>query len=162
MDARDWVAIAFFALVAIGYKLGLHRKIAEMLDERRFLIAEELERVRALRVQAEAALNAARTQMAEAEREADRVVRAAHEAAERVKVQAEDMLRRSRERHLRAAEERIRLAVEEAVVDLRVTLTDAALRQINAQRYTDPALLHAAAEAALTRSAAVLEERADS
>lgn len=156
LDASAWVAIAFVALLLIAYWAGAFSKMTAALDARRATIAHELSRVQALREQAAAALNAAKKQMADAEREADRMVRAAHEAAERVKQQAEVALQHARERHLRTAEERIRLSVDAAVLELRASLSDAVLRRLDADLVLQSDVLQQTADAALQRSADVV------
>ena len=100
-EAEFWVAIAFVIFVIILVRLGVHRTVAQALDDRAKRIAAELDEARRLREEAQAILTASEKKRREAEQEAQGIIEGARSEAERVaqeaKAKAEDfVVRRTR------------------------------------------------------------------
>jgi len=125
-EAEFWVAIAFGIFVIILVRLGVHRTIAQALDDRAKRIATELDEARRLREEAQAILTAAEKKRREAEQEAQGIIEGARAEAERVaqeaKAKAEDFVAR----RTQMAEQKIAQAESQAVADVRAAAADAA------------------------------------
>ena len=87
VEPEFWVAVSFFLFVAVVLYLGVHKKIATVLDARAATIAKELDEARRLRQEAEKVLadRQPRLQRGGDSRRRDaplheRAFRAAHEA----------------------------------------------------------------------------------
>lgn len=125
-QAEFWVAVAFVVLMAIFWKLGVHRTALKALDDRGNRIKSELDEARRLRDEAQTLLADAERRRREAEREAEEIIAGARDDAERVaaeaRVKAEDFL--TRRTHM--AETKIAQAEQQAVADVRAAAADAA------------------------------------
>src|SRR3954470_23190892 len=87
-EAEFWVAVAFFVLMAIFWKLGVHRTAVSALDDRSKRIQAELDDARRLKEEAQAVLAEAERRRRDAEREATEIIDAARGDAERVAADA--------------------------------------------------------------------------
>ena len=83
-----WVAVAFVIFLAVLAKLGVHRMILGVLDARAARIKAELDEAARVREEAQALLAEYRRKRAEADREADAILVAAREEAERLAAEA--------------------------------------------------------------------------
>src|SRR3977135_758273 len=83
-----WVAVAFVIFLAVLAKLGVHRMILGVLDARSARIKTELDEARRVRDEAQALLAAYQRKRAESDREADAILVAAKEEAERLAAEA--------------------------------------------------------------------------
>lgn len=126
-EAEFWVAIAFVVLMAIFWKLGVHKTALKALDDRSDRIKSELDEAKRLRDEAQTLLADAERRRREAEREAEDIISGARGDAERVaaeaRVKAEDFLAR----RTRMAETKIAQAEQQAVADVRAAAADAAV-----------------------------------
>ncbi len=126
-EAEFWVAIAFVIFVIILVRLGVHRTVAQALDDRAKRIATELDEARRLREEAQAILTASEKKRREAEQEAQGIIEGARSEAERVaqeaKAKAEDFV----VRRTRMAEQKIAQAESQAVAEVRAAAADAAV-----------------------------------
>ncbi len=126
-EAEFWVAIAFVIFVIILVRLGVHRTVAQALDDRAKRIAAELDEARRLREEAQAILTASEKKRREAEQEAQGIIEGARSEAERVaqeaKAKAEDFV----VRRTQMAEQKIAQAESQAVAEVRAAAAEAAV-----------------------------------
>lgn len=125
-EAEFWVAVAFVVLMAIFWKIGVHKTALKALDDRSDRIKSELEEATRLRDEAQTLLADAERRRRDAEREAEGIIAGARSDAERVaaeaRVKAEDFLTR----RTKMAEMKIAQAEQQAVADVRSAAADAA------------------------------------
>lgn len=126
-EAEFWVAVAFVVLLAIFWKLGLHKTALKALDDRGDRIKSELEEATRLRDEAQTLLADAERRRRDAEREAEGIIAGARGDAERVaaeaRVKAEDFLTR----RTKMAEMKIAQAEQQAVAEVRGRSADVAI-----------------------------------
>ena len=126
-EAEFWVAVAFVVLMAIFWKLGVHKTALKALDDRSDRIKSELDDAKRLRDEAQTLLADAERRRREAEREAEEIISGARGDAERVaaeaRAKAEDFLTR----RTRMAEAKIAQAEQQAVADVRAAAAEAAV-----------------------------------
>jgi F-type H+-transporting ATPase subunit b len=127
LEAEFWVAVAFVIFLAVLWRLGVHRKAIQSLDQRAKRIADELDEARKLREEAQAILAESEKKRREAEREAQDIVAGAREEAERVaaeaKAKAEDFVAR----RTQMAQQKIAQAETQAVAEVRAAAAEAAV-----------------------------------
>ena len=111
------VAIAFVIFVVLVAWKGT-KKITAGLDQRADAIRKQLDETQNLREEAQAALASYQRQQRDALAEADEIVAQAKADAERLKVQAENVLTATIKRREEQAVERIAQAVKDASEDL--------------------------------------------
>lgn len=125
-DPRFWVAVAFFALVALSYK-----KIASFavraLDERSAKIKSELDEARRLREEAEAVLEQYKQKQAEYLQEAENMLANARKDADAMRAFTETELKGALEIRMKQALERIAQEESNAVAEVRNHVVDIAL-----------------------------------
>jgi len=126
-DPEFWVAVSFLIFVGILAYLGVHRKIATALDDRRARIAAELDEARRLREEAAALLAEYRRRQHQAEKEAEEIVAAAQAEAERLAVEAKAKMEEFVARRTTMAETKIAQAEAQATADVRAAATEAAV-----------------------------------
>jgi F-type H+-transporting ATPase subunit b len=122
-----WVAVGFFLFLAILAYVGVHRKIAEALDNRRDRIKAELEEARRLREEAQALVAHYLQKQKEAESEAAALLAGAKADAERMAVEAEQKMNEFVARRTKMAETKIAQAEAQALADVRAAAADAAV-----------------------------------
>ena len=127
LEAEFWVAVAFVIFLAVLWRLGVHRKAIQSLDQRAKRIADELDEARKVREEAQAILAESEKKRREAEREAQDIVAGAREEAERVaaeaKAKAEDFVAR----RTQMAQQKIAQAETQAVAEVRAAAAEAAV-----------------------------------
>lgn len=121
-----WVAVAFFIFVGIVVYTGVHKKIIGALDARGELVAKELAEARRLRHEAETLLAEFEAKRKAAEAEAESIVAAAKDEAERLAKDAEEKLADFVARRTKAAEDKIAQAESQATSEVRAAVADAA------------------------------------
>jgi F-type H+-transporting ATPase subunit b len=126
-EAEFWVAVAFFVLMAIFWKLGVHRTAVSALDDRSKRIQAELDDARRLKEEAQAVLAEAERRRRDAEREATEIIDAARGDAERVAADARTKAEEFLSRRTKMAETKIAQAEQQAVADVRAAAADAAV-----------------------------------
>src|ERR1700694_3183550 len=87
-DAEFWVTIAFLIFLGVLAKMGVHRMILDALDARSARIKAELDEARRVRDEAQALLAAYQRKRQDADREADAIIVAAQQEAERLAAEA--------------------------------------------------------------------------
>ncbi|GGE34842.1 ATP synthase subunit b 1 [Agaricicola taiwanensis] len=122
-----WVAIGFIVFVAVLLGLGVHKKVASMLDTRAERIAQELEEAKRLREDAHKLLAEYQRKRRQAEEEAEAIVTAAKVEAERLAKEAKAKAEEYVARRTKSAEEKISQAEAQAVAEVKAAAADAAV-----------------------------------
>jgi F-type H+-transporting ATPase subunit b len=125
--AELWVAVAFAIFLGVLAKLGAHRMILGVLDARGARIKAELDEARRVREEAQALLAEYQRKRAEADREADAILVAARQEAERVATEAKAKVEEFVVRRTKMAETKIAQAEAQAVADVRSAAAEAAV-----------------------------------
>jgi F-type H+-transporting ATPase subunit b len=123
-----WVGVAFVIFLAIAWRLGAFKSMIGGLDARGRRVRAELDEAQRLRTEAEALLSEYKRRRDEAEREAQDIVSAAREDAERVAREAHDRMTDFVRRRTAAAETKIGQAEASAMQQVRAAAADAAVR----------------------------------
>jgi F-type H+-transporting ATPase subunit b len=122
-----WVAVSFFLFLGGLFYLGVHTKIATLLDARAAAIAKELEEARRLREEAEKVLADYRRKQSEAVNEAGSIIALAAKEAETLAAETRKSVKEHFERRMKLAEEKIARAEQDAVREVRSVAVDAAV-----------------------------------
>ena len=126
-EPENWVAIAFVMFMAgLGY-LGVHKKIAQALDDRSDRIKAELDEARKLRDEAAQLLAQYQRKRQEAESEAQEIIAGAEAEAERLAIEAKAKIEEFVARRTKMAETKIALAEAQATADVRSAAAEAAV-----------------------------------
>ncbi len=136
-DATFWTGLAFLLVVGIGVWQGVFKKAANALDKRAQDIADELDKARRLREEAQELLARYQRRQQEAETEAQDIVEQAKRDAKRLEEAAREKLADQLERRTRAAEEKIARSEAQALAEVRGRAADlaaAAAEQIIRER----------------------------
>jgi F-type H+-transporting ATPase subunit b len=126
-EAETWVAVAFVVLLAIFWKLGVHKTAVSALDDRSTRIKAELDEARRLKDEAQAVLAEAERRRRHAEQEAQEIIAAARADAERVAGEARNKAEEFVARRTKMAETKIAQAEQQAIADVRAAAADAAV-----------------------------------
>ena len=126
-EAEFWVAVAFFAFVALLGYIGAHRTILAALDRRRDKIKSELDEARRLREESEKLLAEYRRRQQDAESEAQTIISNAQAEAERIAEEAHARMEELIARRTAIAQTKIAQAEAQALADVRAAATDAAI-----------------------------------
>ncbi len=126
-EAETWVAVAFVILLAIFWKLGVHRTAVSALDDRSNRIKAEFDEARRLKDEAQAILAQAERRRRDAEHEAGEIVTAARGDAERLAADARTKAEEFVARRTKMAETKIAQAEQQAIADVRAAAADAAV-----------------------------------
>ena len=126
-EPEFWVAIAFLIFLGIVVWAGGLSALTEGLDARGKRVQAELDEAKRLREEAARVLADYRTRRAEAEREAEAIVAAAREEAERASREAHERMTDFVARRTAAAEVKIAQAEQQAFAQVRAAAADAAV-----------------------------------
>jgi len=126
-EPEFWVAVSFFIFVGALFYLGVHKKIATLLDARAAMIAKELEEARRLRDEAEKVLADYRRKQAGAVTEAENIIALAAKEAETFTAETRRSVKEYFDRRMKLAEDKIARAEQEAVREVRGAAVDAAV-----------------------------------
>jgi F-type H+-transporting ATPase subunit b len=126
-EAEFWVAVAFVVLLAIFWKLGVHRTAVAALDDRASRIKSELDEALRLREEAKNLLADAERRRRDAEQEGDAIIAGARGDAERVAAEARTKAEEFVARRTKMAETRIAQAEQQAIADVRAAAAEAAV-----------------------------------
>jgi F-type H+-transporting ATPase subunit b len=149
-DPTFWVLLAFLLVVALLWRAGVHKMIAKGLDKRAQDIADELDRARALRDEAQELLAKYQRRQREAEEEAAGIIEQAKRDAQRIAAEARVKIEEQIERRAKSAEDKIDRAEAQAVAEMRGATADLA---IEAAREIIRARMDQGAQAALAERA---------
>jgi len=128
MTAEFWVAVAFVVFAAIVWKVGGFGMMTKGLDGRAKRVRSELDEARRLREEAASVLADYKRRRTEAEREAEAIVAAAREEAERAAAEGHARLDDFVARRTRSAEAKIAQAEAQAAAQVRAAAADAAVK----------------------------------
>jgi F-type H+-transporting ATPase subunit b len=137
-----WVAVSFFIFIAGLLYLGVHKKLAAILDARAATIAKELEAAKRLRQEAESVLADYRRKQGEAAQETQGIISLAAKEAELLAAETRRSMKEYFERRMKLAEDKIARAEAEALREVRSAAADAAVaaaQAVIAQKLTPEA-----------------------
>ncbi len=123
-----WVAVAFAIFIWLALKFGAGKAVLAALDGHGKKVADDLAEARRLREDAEHLLAEYEGKRKAAEAEAEAIVTAAKEEAERLAREAEVKLAEFVTRRTRTAEDKIAHAEAQATAEVRAAAADAAVR----------------------------------
>jgi F-type H+-transporting ATPase subunit b len=125
-EPEFWVMVSFVVFVAVAFR-PLRARLNEALDARAEKIRETLDEAQRLREEAQAALAAYQRQQRDGLKEAAAIVEHARTEAERIAEEARIALEDSLKRREALALEKIRMAEEESLKEVRNTAVEVAL-----------------------------------
>ena len=126
-DTSFWVSLGFVIVIALFAWLKVHKSIVTKLDERGRKIADELDRARALRDEAQELLAKYQRRQREAEDEAAGIIAQAKKDAERIAAEARIKIEEQLGRRAKAAEDKIARAEAQAIAEVRGQTADLAI-----------------------------------
>jgi F-type H+-transporting ATPase subunit b len=126
-EPEFWVAVSFFIFVGVVLYLGVHKKIASVLDARAAAIAKELDEARRLREEAEKVLADYRKKQGDAAKEAQGIIDLAAKEAEILAAETRRSMQEHFERRMKLAEDKIARAEAEALREVRAAAAEAAV-----------------------------------
>ena len=137
-----WVAVSFFLFVGGLVYLGVHKKIAVVLDARAAAIAKELDEAKRLREEAGKVLADYRRKEGDAVKEAEAIISLAAKEAEILAAETRRSMSEHFERRMKLAEDKIARAEVDALREVRAAAADAAIaaaRTVIAEKLTPEA-----------------------
>jgi F-type H+-transporting ATPase subunit b len=132
-EPEFWLAVSFFIFAGGLLYLGVHKKIAALLDARAALISKELEEARRLRDEAQKVLADYRRKQGDAVTEAENIIALAAREAETLAAETRRSVKEHFDRRMKLAEEKIARAETEAVREVRSVAVDAAVAAAQSQ-----------------------------
>jgi F-type H+-transporting ATPase subunit b len=126
-EAEFWVAVAFVLFVLALVRLGAHRSVLGLLDDRGARIQAEFDEARRLREEAQALLAEYQKRKLEAEEEAKALIRSAEAEGERLRAEARAKVEEFVTRRTKMAENKIAQAEAQAVGEVRSAAAEAAV-----------------------------------
>lgn len=126
-SAEFWVAVAFFAFVALVLYMGVPKMIGVSLDKRAEEIRKDLEEARRLKEEAKALLADYEKKRKGAEAEAQAIVEQAKSEAAAFAAESQASLKEQLERRTRLAEDKISRAQAQAIGEVRLAAIEAAI-----------------------------------
>lgn len=126
-DTSFWVSLGFVVVLGLFAYLGVHKQIAGALDKRAQGIADELDRARALRDEAQEVLAKYQRRQREAEDEAEAIVEQAKRDAQRIAEEARVKIEEQLSRRAKSAEDKIARAEAQAIAEVRGQTADLAI-----------------------------------
>jgi F-type H+-transporting ATPase subunit b len=122
-DYHFWYMVDAALFAGLAWHFG-RKPIVGMIDAEIAKVRAELEEARKLRAEAAATLEEYRGRQKAAMEEASQIIARAKVEAARLRASAEEELKAALERHEQKAAERIRLAEEEAVAEVRMAIIE--------------------------------------
>ena len=122
-----WVAVAFFAFMAVLVYFKVPGLIAKALDDRADAIRKELDEARNLRKEAQAILDDYQKRHGRVAEESEAIVKQARREAEALQAETRKSLADLLDRRTKAAEEKIRSAQAQALAEIRSAAVDKAI-----------------------------------
>ncbi len=127
-DPETWVLISFLLFAGLLYYYKVHRLVLDALDARAEKIRNELEEARRLHEEARKLLAEYEAKKEQAERDAKEILQVARQEAEAVALEIRQQFDEMMARKQAAAEQRIRLARDNAVREIRGQVAEQAMR----------------------------------
>ncbi len=131
-DPTFFVLLAFLIVIGLLGRAGVHKMIAKTLDKRSQDIADELDKARALRDEAQELLAKYQRRQREAEEEAGGIVEQAKRDALRLAGEARRKIEEQIERRVKSAEDKIARAEAQAIAEMRGETADLAIEAARA------------------------------
>lgn len=125
--AEFWVLVAFVLFLILVWRVGGFGQLTAALDKRGNDIRHELDEAKALREEAQRLLTEYQRRQREAEAEAEAMLKAAREEAERLKAESATKAQDYVTRRTKIAEQKIAQAESQAITDVRAAAADAAV-----------------------------------
>lgn len=122
-----WVAVAFFAFMAVLVYYKVPALLAKALDERADAIRKELDEARNLRREAQAILDDYQKKHGRVAEEAEAIVKQSRREAEALQAETKKSLADQLDRRAKAAEEKIKTAQAQALAEIRSLAVDKAI-----------------------------------
>lgn len=122
-----WVAVSFFAFLAVVLYFKVPGMIAKALDERADAIRKELDEARTLRREAQAILDDYQKRHGRVAEESEAIVKQARREAEALQAETRKSLADQLDRRTKAAEDKIRSAQAQALAEIRSAAVDKAI-----------------------------------
>ena len=126
-DTSFWVSLGFLMVIALFWRLGVHKTLAGTLDKRSQKIAHDLDEARRLREEALELLAQYQRRQREAEDEAASIIEQAKRDADRMGKEARIKIQEQLERRAKAAEDKIARAEAQALAEVRNQTTELAV-----------------------------------
>ena len=126
-EPEFWVAVSFFLFVGGILYLGVHKKLAAVLDARAASIANELEAAKRLREEAVKVLADYRRKQGDAVKETKAIIDLATKEAEILAAETRRSMQEHFDRRMKLAEDKIGRAETEALREVRAAAADAAV-----------------------------------
>jgi F-type H+-transporting ATPase subunit b len=127
MDNSFWATVGLVLFLGLMVYFGLPRVIGNMLDKRIKQIADELDAAKTLREEAAALLVEYEQKRIAAEGEAEAIIAAAKQEAERLTADAQTALADMVTRRTKAVEDKIAQAEAQAIAEVRSRSADVAI-----------------------------------
>jgi F-type H+-transporting ATPase subunit b len=127
IDAEFWVIIALIVFIGVVLYIRVPRLLATALDNRIRRIEADLDEAARLRAEAQSLLDSYANKRAEAEAEAQGIIAAAREEADRLAKDAAVALEGLIGRRSKAVEEKIAQAEQQAIAEVRGRSADVAI-----------------------------------
>lgn len=127
MDNTFFATVALVIFIALMLFFGVPRIIGKMLDGKIKQIGDELEAAKRLREEAAALLVEYEQKRVAAEAEAEGIIAAARDEAQRLATEAQASLAELVTRRTKAVEDKIALAEQQAVAEVRARSADVAI-----------------------------------
>jgi F-type H+-transporting ATPase subunit b len=126
-EPEFWVAVSFFLFVGGMLYLGVHKKLAAVLDARAAAIAKELEEAKRLREEAAKVLADYRRKQGDVAKETKNIIDLACREAEILAAETRRTMREQFDRRMKLAEDKIARAETEALREVRAAAAEAAV-----------------------------------
>lgn len=127
MSETAWATLALLLFLALAWRMGAFKGVANSLDQRAAAISRELSEARRLRSEAETLLRQYQGRREQAEAEARAIVAEAKVEAAQLRQELRRQLEMDLQRRERMAEERVQRAEAQAAAEVRTTAAQAAL-----------------------------------
>ena len=152
-----WVAVSFFAFLAVLAYFKVPGLIAKALDDRADAIRKELDEARNLRKEAQAILDDYQKRHGRVAEETEAIVKQARREAESLQAETRKSLADQLDRRTKAAEEKIKSAQAQALAEIRSAAVDKAIAA--AERIVSAKLGGQSANALIDRSIADVKRK---
>jgi F-type H+-transporting ATPase subunit b len=126
-EPEFWVAVSFFLFVGGMLYLGVHKKLAAVLDARAAAIAKDLEEAIRLREEAAKVLADYRRKQGDVAKETKDIIDLASREAEILAAETRRTMREQFDRRMKLAENKIARAEAEALREVRAAAAEAAV-----------------------------------
>jgi len=126
-EPEFWVAVSFFLFVGGLLYLGVHKKLAAVLDARAAAIAKELGEAKRLREEAVKVLADYRRKQGDVVKETKSIIDLASKEAEILAAETRRSMQEQFERRMKLAEDKIARAEVEALREVRAAAAEAAI-----------------------------------